>query len=86
MIQQAATQFKKGVSGNPTGKVKEQVTEDSPSPAPRDRKKSDEQSTVGQLAKLAKVSHYKAGQAVAVITAVEAGGLPPLTNQTLAPS
>jgi len=71
-----ATQFKAGVSGNPTGKVKEQVTTDSPSPAPRDRKKSDEQSTVGQIAKLTKVSHHKARQFVAVSKAVESGALP----------
>ena len=75
---QADTQFKKGVSGNPTGKVKEQVTTDSQSPAPepRDRKKSNEQSTIGQIAKRAKVSHHKAAQVVAVAKAVEAGELP----------
>jgi hypothetical protein len=80
---QAASQFKKGVSGNPTGKVKEQVTTDSPSPAPepRDRKKSNEQSTVGQIAKLAGVSHHKARQAVAMVKAVEAGELPKETIQ-----
>jgi hypothetical protein len=76
---QAATQFKAGVCPNPAGrKGKEQVTTDSPSPVPepRDRKKSDEQSTVGQIAKRAKVSHHKAAQVVAVAKAVEAGELP----------
>lgn len=76
---QAATQFKKGNKASPDGRRgKETVTTDSPSPVPepRDRKKSDEQSTVGQIAKLAKVSHYKARQAVAMVKAVEAGELP----------
>ena len=52
------------------------MTTDSPSPVPRDRKKSDEQSTVGQIAKQAKVSHHKARQLVAVTKAVESGALP----------
>lgn len=73
---QVATQFKPGVSGNPIGKVKEQVDTDSYPPAPRDIKKKNEQSTVGQIAKLAKVSHHKARQVVAVAKAVEAGELP----------
>jgi hypothetical protein len=72
-----ATQFKAGDSRqNPGGKLKPVVTEDSPSPQPRDRKKSDEQSTVGQIAKLTKVSHHKARQFVAVSKAVESGALP----------
>ncbi len=49
---------------------------DSESPEPRDRKKSNEQSTVGQIAKRAKVSHHKAAQVVAVAKAVKAGELP----------
>ena len=74
---QAATQFKPGVCPNPDGrKGKEQVTTDSQSPVPRDRKKSNEQSTVGQIAKLAGESHHKARQAVAMVKAVEAGELP----------
>ena len=73
---QAATQFKKGISGNPTGKVKEQVEADSPPPAPRDIKKKDEQSTVGQIAKVSKVSQHKGKQVVAVAKAIEAGELP----------
>jgi ParB-like chromosome segregation protein Spo0J len=82
MIQQereakrAATQFRAGVSGNPTGKVKEQVAVKPSPPAPRDSKKKDEQSTVGQIAKVAKVSHHKARQMVAVAKAIEAGELP----------
>ena len=75
-LKREATQFKKGVSPNPGGKPKAEVTEDSPSPQPRDRKKSDEQSTVGQIAKLTKVSHHKARQFVAVSKAVESGALP----------
>jgi len=71
-----ATQFKPGVSPNPGGKPKAEVTEDSPSPEPRDRKKSDEQSTVGQVAKVAKVSHHKARQMMAVKKAAESGELP----------
>lgn len=39
----------------------------------RTSKEKDEASTVGQLAKLANVSHYKAKQAVALSKAVEAG-------------
>lgn len=73
---QVATQFKPGVSGNPTGKAKEQADTKPYPPATKDTKQKNEQSTVGQIAKLAKVSHYKAGQAVAVIKAVEAGELP----------
>ena len=79
---QVATQFKPGVSPNPAGrKGKEQVEADSPPPVPRDIKKKDEQSTVGQIAKLAGVSHHKARQAVAMVKAVEAGELPKETIQ-----
>ena len=73
---QEATQFKAGISGNPTGKAKEQVDPKSGPPAPRDIKEKKEQSTVGQIAKRAKVSHHKAAQVVAVAKAVEAGELP----------
>jgi len=78
---QSATQFKAGVSGNPTGKVKEQVDPDSDPPAPRDTKQKNEQSTIGQIAKLAGVSRHKAGQAVAMVKAVEAGELSKETIQ-----
>jgi hypothetical protein len=88
---QAATQFKPGVSGNPTGKVKEQVdvksyppatTGESTvntkpcSPSPRDVKQKNEQSTIGQIANFTKVSHHTARQLVAVSKAIEAGELP----------
>lgn len=46
------------------------------SPSPRDIKAKHEQSTVGQIANLTKVSHHKARQFVAVSKAVEAGELP----------
>lgn len=79
---QEATQFKPGVSPNPEGrKGKEQVNTESYSPVPRDTKKMNEQSTIGQIAKLAGVSHHKARQAVAVAKAVEAGELPKETIQ-----
>lgn len=73
---QAATRFRAGVSGNPTGKVKKQVAVKTSPPAPRDSKKKDEQSTVGQLAKLTGESHHKARQVMAMVKAVEAGELP----------
>ena len=76
---QVSVQFKPGNNANPDGRRgKETVTPDSesPIPEPRDRKKSKEQSTIGQLAKLTKVSHHKAAQVVAVAKAVEAGELP----------
>jgi hypothetical protein len=63
-------------TGSPVPNSNEQAETVSPPPAPRDIKNMKEQSTIGQVAKLAKVSHYKAGQAVAVIKAVEAGELP----------
>ena len=76
---QAATQFKAGNNANPEGKNQRTVETVSPPPslpAPRDIKKKDEQSTVGQIAKLTKVSHHKARQFVAVSKAVESGALP----------
>jgi ParB-like nuclease domain len=86
-----ATQFKAGNNANPEGKNQRTVTVNPPSPSstgkeqvntkpcspvPRDRKKSDEQSTVGQVAKVAKVSHHKARQMMAVKKAAESGALP----------
>lgn len=81
---QKSTQFKTGNNANPEGKNQRTVEADSPPPsshAPRDIKKKDEQSTVGQIAKLAGVSHHKARQAVAMVKAVEAGELPKETIQ-----
>lgn len=52
------------------------VTTKSSSPKKRDRRKSDANSTVGQVAAKAKKSMHKARQAVAVSKAVEAGELP----------
>ena len=93
---QVATQFKAGNKVNPSGKAKQQVNTVShspssnsneqaetvsPPPAPRDIKKMNEQSTIGQIAKLAGVSHHKARQAVAMVKAVEAGELPKETIQ-----
>ena len=75
-LKREATQFKPGNKVNPSGKAKDPVETDSPPPAPRDIKKKDEQSTVGQIAKLTKVSHHKARQFVAVSKAVESGALP----------
>ena len=76
---QAATQFKKGTVANPKGNNQRMVEADSPppsSPAPRDIKKKDEQSTVGQIAKVSQVSQHKGKQVVAVAKAIEAGELP----------
>jgi hypothetical protein len=74
---QAATQFKPNNNASPNGrKGKESAETVSPPPIPRDIKKKDEQSTVGQIAKLAGESHHKARQAVAMVKAVEAGELP----------
>ena len=79
---QTATQFKPGNNASPDGRRgKESVDPDSDPPIPRDTKKKDEQSTVGQIAKLAGVSHHKARQAVAMVKAVEAGELPKETIQ-----
>lgn len=73
---QKSTQFKLGNKANPVGKNKRTANTDSCSPSPRDAKQMHEQSTVGQIAKLAKVSHHTASQMVAVNKAVEAGELP----------
>lgn len=72
------SRFKEGTSGNPSGKKKEQVTEDSPSPAlpSRDRKKSDANSTVVKLAAQIGVSVHKIRQAVAVAKAEADGTVP----------
>lgn len=69
-----ATQFKKGTSPNPGGKA--EVTPKAASPQKRDRKASDEASTVGQVAAKAGTSKHKARQAIAVQKAVDAGELP----------
>ena len=74
---QAATQFKKGNKASPDGRRGKETVAVKPSPPiPRDSKKKDEQSTVGQIAKLAKVSQHKGRQVVAVAKAIEAGELP----------
>jgi hypothetical protein len=74
---QVASQFKAGDSRqNPGGKPKAVVNTKPYSPETRDIKKMNEQSTVGQIAKLAKVSHHKARQTVAMVKAVQAGELP----------
>jgi hypothetical protein len=70
----AATKFKKGESGNPSGK--KQVNTESCSPAKRDTKDMHARSTVGQVAAKAGTSMHKARQAVAVQKAIEAGELP----------
>lgn len=69
-----ANKFKKGTSGNPTGK--KQVTTKPSLPAQRDRKADDARSTVGQVAAKAGTTIHKARQAIAVQKAVEAGELP----------
>lgn len=46
-------------------------------PTPRSRRERAEASTVGQIAKLGKVSPYKAGQAVALVDGVKAGAVAP---------
>lgn len=71
---QAAAQFKKGQSGNPSGK--KQVRTKSGEPAKRDTKAEYARSTVGQVARKAKTSKHKARQAIAVHKAVAAGELP----------
>jgi len=78
---QVATQFKPGNNANPEGKNQRTVNTEPCSPSPRDTKQMHEQSTVGQIAKLAGVSHHKARQAVAMVKAVEAGELPKETIQ-----
>jgi len=78
---QVATQFKPGNNANPEGKNQRTVDTIPCPPTPRDIKAKHEQSTVGQIAKLAGVSHHKARQAVAMVKAVEAGELPKETIQ-----
>lgn len=74
---QAATQFKTGDSRqNPGGKLKPVVDAVSHPPQARDIKQKNEQSTVGQIAKVSKVSQHKGKQVVAVAKAIEAGELP----------
>jgi ParB-like chromosome segregation protein Spo0J len=69
-----AAQFKKGQSGNPSGK--KQARPISAEPANRNTKAEDARSTVGQVAAKAGTSKHKARQAIAVQKAVEAGELP----------
>lgn len=71
---QEAARFKKGQSGNPSGK--KQVEIKSSPPAKRDAKAKDAASTVGQVAAKAGTSMHKARQAIAVQKAIEAGELP----------
>ena len=71
---QKASQFKKGQSGNPTGK--KQVDTKTCPPAPRNTKKKHANSTAGQVASLAKTSIHKARQAIAVHKEVADGKLP----------
>jgi hypothetical protein len=75
----AATKFKKGESGNPSGK--KQVRTESSEPAKRDTKSENARSTVGQVAAKAGTSMHKARQAVAVQKAIESGELPAGTAQ-----
>lgn len=72
-----ASQFKKGVSGNPGGK--KQVDTKSCPPQKRDTKSKHAASTVGKVAAKAGTSMHKARQAIAVQKAIEAGELPPDT-------
>lgn len=72
-----AAQFKKGQSGNPTGK--KQARTKSCEPASRDTKSEHARSTVGQVAAKAGTSMHKARQAIAVQKAIESGELPPET-------
>lgn len=69
-----AAQFKKGQSGNPSGK--KQANTKTCSPAKRDTKAMHASSTVGQVAAKAGTSMHKARQAIAVQKAIEAGELP----------
>jgi len=65
-----AVQFKKGKSGNPSGKAKEHSDMKSYPPA-TDAKEKNANSTVGQIAKAAGVSHHKAAQAVKIVKAAK---------------
>jgi hypothetical protein len=73
----AATKFKKGESGNPSGA--KQVNTKTCSPAKRDSKAMHARSTEGQVAAKGGTSIHKARQAIAVQKAIEAGELPPET-------
>ena len=72
-----AAQFKKGQSGNPSGKKQARTKSDEP--AKRDTKAENARSTVGQVAAKAGTSMHKARQAIAVQKAIDAGELPPET-------
>lgn len=72
-----AAQFKKGQSGNPSGK-KQVETKSSP-PAKRDARSKDAASSVGKVAAKGGTSMHKARQAIAVQKAIESGELPPET-------
>jgi hypothetical protein len=74
-----ATKFRKGESGNPSGK--KQVRMNSSEPARRDHKAEHARSTVGQIAAKAGTSMHKARQAIAVQQAIEKGELPAATAQ-----
>ena len=90
-----AAQFKKGQSGNPSGK--KQVTTKTSSPGDggplwpvvqdearkAQKRERDARSTVGQVAAKAKSSRHKARQAIAVQKAVAAGDLPAETAKDL---
>ena len=76
-----AAQFKKGQSGNPSGKKQDRTI--STEPAKRDTKAEDARSTVGQVAAKAKTSRHKARQAIAVQKAVAAGELPAETAKDI---
>lgn len=69
-----STKFKKGQSGNPSGK--KQVDTKSCPPQKQDTKAKHARSTVGQVAAKAGTSMHKARQAVKLDKAVEAGVVP----------
>ncbi len=66
-----ASKFKKGQSGNPSGKTKEQVRTESCEPAKRDFKKEHANSTAGQIAEKVNVSHQKVSQAIKLAKAAD---------------
>ena len=72
------SRFVKGSSGNPSGKKKEQVKANSPSPAlaTRDTKEMHANSTRAKLAKASGVSESKIRQAVVIADAESAGIVP----------
>jgi len=71
----AASQFGSETASK-AAKARHAVTPKAASPQKRDRKASDEASTVGQVAAKAGTSKHKVRQAIAVHKAVEAGELP----------